>query len=208
MNALFGLPNELLIEMYKKCTTKELLRMLESGDRLARAKSDAVIRALFMQKTDVAKSYQKKIIQSWFEGRSTYPCPFESDHQAEFFEALKGLDVPYQIVGLHVTNKVDNSIPISELLAQLVQDVCQGAAGTEKMLTLFSSKLNENHITTLLAGIQGNLSHLNSGVRNNTQKALTTLAPKLNESSITVALLAQIQNNLSHQDYEVRTSAQ
>jgi hypothetical protein len=91
-----------LIETYQKTPPKELIFMLESGDCLVRAKADVIIRALFMQKTDTSKLYQEKIIQSWFESRSTYPFPFTYTNHREFFEALKGLDVPYQIAGLHV----------------------------------------------------------------------------------------------------------
>ncbi|MDR3502503.1 MAG: hypothetical protein P4L79_07955 [Legionella sp.] len=220
MAHFFSFPPEILIEIYQKTPPKELFSMLESGDRRVLVNSDAIIKALFMQKTDTAKSYQEKIIQSWLESRTTYPFPFAKTNCMEFFEALKGLDVPYQIAGLHVLNQfqglstIDNNAQIHKLLTQLVEDICQGLTGKEKMLALFSSKLHETHINTLLAWIQNNLSHKDARIRGKALKALIALAPELNETHIAPFsdllrknLLAEESEGYRMQDSDLHTKA-
>jgi hypothetical protein len=211
MLSFFEFPQEVVFEMYQKFSPENLLGMLESGDKRTLADGKNIIRALFMQRTDAAKAYQEKIIQSWFESRTTYPFPFAHTHQSEFFEALKGLDEPYQIAGLQVLNQcegvptADNNAQMHTLLDQLVDDICQGVTGKEKMLALFSSKLDETHITTLLAWIQDNLRNQNARERGKALKALIALAPKLNETHI-APFSDLIQQNLIAEEYGIQDS--
>jgi hypothetical protein len=80
MNGFFSLPIEVLLKIYEKLSPQELSRMLLSGDKHIQIRRDALVVALFMNESDEAKPYQKKIIQSWYEGRFTYPLVFKQSY--------------------------------------------------------------------------------------------------------------------------------
>lgn len=119
----------------------------------------------------------------------------------------------YQIAGLHVLNQsekrpvTDNNTQISQLLEQLVTDICQGVAGKEKVLKLFSAKLSETHITTLLAWIKENLNNAYYTKRYQVRVVLIALLPNLNETHVS-PILTWIISNLNHKHFAMRERAQ
>jgi hypothetical protein len=186
----FKLSQDVLIEIYSRAelSPKDLLNMLMTGAKITTFQKEAVVLALFMRKDNDARLYQQEIIRSWMGGRtvtdnSVYPYPFDHPNRKKvFYTALARLDALYQVAGLLLINNMDDKDSLSDLLNQLVKDVCSGQDKAIERLSVFSAKMNEKNTSNLSTWIMTNMMHPQNGtMRAQAQRALVALVPDFEE---------------------------